>query len=112
MAFKSVRVSDISGAEGKDEDFVTVVVRQHPKLDEPVQFDALPDEIKNLKGAGDLVQLEIRNGETRNVVVTLAEFNKLSPNIAEVLANADGLRGRRKGFRPSAAAPAAPAEGN
>ena len=101
MAFRSVRVSDISGAEGKDEDFVTVVVRQHPNLDEAVQFDALPKEISGLKGAGDLVQLEIRNGDTRNLVVTLAEFNKLAPNIAEVLANADGLRGRRKGFRPN-----------
>jgi hypothetical protein len=101
MAFRSVRVSDISGAEGKDEDFVTVVVRQHPNLEEPVQFDALPKEISGLKGAGDLVQLEIRNGETRSLVVTLAEFNKLAPNIAEVLAKADGLRGRRKGFRPN-----------
>jgi hypothetical protein len=101
MAFRSVRVSDISGAEGKDDEFVTVIVRQHPGLEEPVQFDALPKEISGLKGAGDLVQLEIRNGETRNLVVTLAEFNKLAPNIAEVLANADGLRGRRKGFRPN-----------
>jgi hypothetical protein len=101
VAFRSVRVSDISGVEGKDEDFVTVIVRQHPALDEPVQFDALPKEIAGLKGAGDLVQLEIRNGDTRNLVVTLAEFNKLAPNIAEVLANADGLRGRRKGFRPN-----------
>lgn len=100
MAFKSVRVSDISGTEGDDEDFVTVVVRRHPKLEEPVQFDALPDEIKGLKSAGDLVVLEVKNGETRQIVVTLAEFNKLSPNIDAVLANADGLKGRRKGFRP------------
>ncbi len=100
MAFKSVRVSDISGVEGTDEEFVTVVVRQHPDLEEPVQFDALPKEVAGLKSAGDLVQLEIRNGDTRNLVVTLADFNKLSPRIDEVLANADGLRGRRKGFRP------------
>jgi hypothetical protein len=103
LAFKSVRVSDISGTEGSDEDFVTVIVRRHPELDEPVQFDALPDEIKGIKSAGDLVVLEIKNGETRQVVVTLAEFNKLSPNIKDIIANADGLRGRRKGFRPSAA---------
>lgn len=103
MAFKSVRVSDISGTEGSDEDFVTVIVRKHPELDEAVQFDALPDEIKGIKSAGDLVVLEIKNGDTRQVVVTLAEFNKIAPNIKEIIANADGLRGRRKGFRPSAA---------
>jgi len=106
LAFKSVRVSDISGTEGSDEDFVTVVVRKHPELTEPVQFDALPDEIKGIKGAGDLVVLEIKNGDTRQVVVTLAEFNKISPNIKEVLLQADGLRGRRKGYKP----PTAPAQ--
>ena len=102
MAFKSIRVSDLTGAEGNDEDFVTVVVRRHPELEEAVQFDALPDEIKSLKGLKDLVVLELRNGETEQVVTTLAEFNKLAPNIKEVLENADGLRGRRKGFRPTA----------
>ncbi|MEA9985678.1 hypothetical protein [Subtercola sp. RTI3] len=93
-------MSDISGVEGVDEDFVTVIVRKHPKLEEPVQFDALPDEIKSLKSAGDLVVLEIKNGETKQVVVTLAEFNKIAPNIDAILENADGLKGRRKGFRP------------
>ncbi|MEU2204238.1 hypothetical protein AB0P19_07105 [Microbacterium oleivorans] len=101
MAFKSIRVSDLTGAEGDDKDFVTVVVRQHPELDEPVQFDALPAELKSLKGLNDLVVLELRNGETTQVVTTKTEFNKLSENIGEVLKNADGLRGRRKGFRPS-----------
>lgn len=102
MAYRSVRVSDLSGKEGRDEDFVTVVVRRHPALDEPVQFDALPDELKGLKGAGNLVVVEIKNGETQQLVVTLDDFNKLSPKINDVLKNADGLRGRRKGFRPSA----------
>lgn len=101
MAFKSIRVSDLTGAEGDDKDFVTVVVRQHPELEEAVQFDALPAELTSIKGIKDLVVLELRNGETTQVVTTLAEFNKLSPNIKEVLENADGLRGRRKGFRPS-----------
>lgn len=100
MAFKSVRVSDLSGAEGNDEDFVTLVVRRHPKLEEPVQIDVLPDEIKGLKNAGNLVVLEVRNGDTTQVVVTENEFNKLAPNMDEVLANADGLRGRRRNYRP------------
>lgn len=102
MAFKSIRVSDLTGVEGDDADFVTVVVRKHPELSEPVQFDALPDELKGLKSLKELVVLELRNGETQQLVTTLAEFNKLAPNIKEVLENADGLRGRRKGFRPNA----------
>jgi hypothetical protein len=94
-------VSDLSGKEGSDDQFVTVVVRRHPALEGPVQFDALPDELKGLKSAGNLVVVEIKNGETEQLVVTLDDFNKLSPKIADVLKNADGLRGRRKGFRPS-----------
>jgi hypothetical protein len=95
MAYRSVRVSDLSGKEDSDEKF------RHPQLDEPVQFDALPEEVSGLKDAGNLVALEIRNGDTQQIVVTLDEFNKLSPKINDVLKNADGLRGRRKGFRPS-----------
>lgn len=102
MAFKSIRVSDLTGAEGDDKDFVTVVVRQHPELEEAIQFDALPAELTALKGLKDLVVIELRNGETTQIVTTLAEFNKLSANIGDVLKNADGLRGRRKGYRPSA----------
>ena len=101
LAYRSVRVSDLSGKEDSDDKFVTVVVRKHPNLTEPLQFDALPEELKGLKSAGNLVQLEIRNGETTQIVITLDDFNKLSPNIADVLKNADGLRGRRKGFRPN-----------
>lgn len=102
MAYKSIRVSDLTGAEGEDEQFVTVVVRTHPELEEPIQFDALPEEMQGIKSIKDLVVLEIKNGETVQLVTTVAEFNKLSPTIGEVLKNADGLRGRRKGFRPSA----------
>lgn len=101
MAYRSVRVSDLTGKEDSDDKFVTVVVRSHPDLEEAVQFDALPDELKGLKSAGNLVQLEIRNGDNKQLVVTLEDFNKLSPKINDVLKTADGLRGRRKGFRPS-----------
>lgn len=101
MAFRSVRVSDLTGAEGKDEEFVTVVVRKHPAIEEAVVFDAKPDELKSLKSADQLVILEVKNGgEPKQIVTTLTEFNKLSPNIADVLKNAPGVRGRRPGFRP------------
>lgn len=101
MAFKSIRVSDLTGAEGEDSAFITVVVREYPGLDEPVQIDALPEELKSLKGIKDLVVLELKQGEsTQQLVTTREEFNKLSPNMQEVLDSADGLRGRRRGFRP------------
>lgn len=103
MAFRSVRISDLTGAEGKDEEFVTLAVRRYPGLTEAVQIDALPNEIKGLKSADQLVVLEVRNGgDPYQVVTTKSEFDKLAPNMAEVLANADGLRGRRKGYKPTA----------
>lgn len=102
MAYKSIRVSDLTGAEGEEKDFVSVVVRKHPALEEAVVFDAKPEELKGLKSAGDLVILEVKNGgDPVQVVTTIGEFNKLSPNIEEVLKNAPGVRGRRPGFRPT-----------
>ncbi|MEW1951087.1 hypothetical protein AB0280_17770 [Pseudarthrobacter sp902506025] len=102
MAWISRKVSDLTGKEGKEDAFTNVVVRVHPKLEEPVQFDALPEEVKGLTPLTDLVQLELRKGtEVKELIVTLEEFNKLSPKIEEVLDNADGLRGRRKNFRPN-----------
>ncbi|WKK71486.1 hypothetical protein Q0F99_19300 [Rathayibacter oskolensis] len=100
MGFRQIRVSDLTGAEATEDEIVTIIVRQHPDLDEPKQFDALPIEVKDLKPAANLVSLEIRNGETTEMVVTLAEFNKLAPNISATLENADGLKGRRKGYKP------------
>jgi hypothetical protein len=104
LAYRSVRVSDLTGKEDSDDKFVTLVVRKAPGLVEPVQLDVLPSEIAGLKGAGDLVVLEIKNGETTQLVVTLSEFKKLSPDIEAILAKADGLRGRRKGYKPASQA--------
>jgi hypothetical protein len=101
MAYRSVRVSDLTGKEDSDDKFVSLIVRRHPNLKEPVQLDVLPEEISSLKSAGDLVVLEVKNGETTQVVVTLNEFKKLAPDIDAILAKADSLRGRRKGFRPN-----------
>lgn len=104
MAWVSRKVSDLTGKEGKDDAFTNVVVRTHPNLDEPVQFDALPEELKGLTPLSDLVQLELRRGtEATELVVTLEEFNKLSPKIDKILEEADGLKGRRKNYRPGAA---------
>ena len=100
MAFKSVRVSDISGIELDDNQVVNVVVRDHPRVQEAKQFDASEEELKALKVVNNLVTLELRHadGSTQDVAVTAAEFAKLIPD--DKLAGFDGLRGRRKGFRP------------
>lgn len=102
MGYVSKRVSDLTGIEAPDSEFIELVVRQAPGLSEPVRLDVLPDEIKGLKSAGELVVLDVKNGETKQLIVPLAEWKKLSPKIDEIVANADGVRGRRKGFRPSA----------
>mgnify|MGYP006136871217 CR=1 FL=1 len=100
MAIRRVMISDLTGAEGDEKDFVTLTVRQHPKATEPKALDILPDEIKNLKSAGDLVVLEIgTNGDKQQLVVTVAEFRKLCPD--KTVQAARGTRGRRAGWSPT-----------
>lgn len=93
-------VSDISGQEADESQFTKLVVRSHPAITEPKQLDVLPSEVEGLKGAKDLVTLEIgNNGDRVEVVVSLADFRKLVKD--EVVKAAPGTRGRRKGFSPT-----------
>lgn len=99
MAIVQKMVSDLSGKEANESDFVTLTVREHPSTSEPKALDVLPDEIANLKDAGNIVVLEIaNNGDKKQLVVTLNEFRKLVPD--EVLDKARGTRGRRPGWTP------------
>lgn len=98
MAIVRRMVSDITGTEAAESEFVTLVIREHPSLTEPKAIDALPDEVSGLKSAGNLVTVEIDNGEKKTLVVTLADFRKLVPD--EVLATARPTRGRRPGYSP------------
>lgn len=100
MAIVQKMVSDITGTEGNESDFVVLTVREHPAVNEPKAFDVLPAEIESLKDAGDIVVLEISNGEKRQLVVKLADFRKLISDDKVVAAR--GTRGRRPGFSPSA----------
>lgn len=99
MAYVSKMVSDITGKEGDESDFVTLTVREHPAISEPKQLDILPEEIANMKDAGNIVVLEIKNGETKQLVVTLAEFRKIISD--EIVEKARGTRGRRPGYSPN-----------
>jgi hypothetical protein len=101
MAIVSRKVSDLSGEEGADPDFAQVIVRQHPKLDQPKALDVLVSELTQFKDIGDLVVLEVRmpDSSTREIYVRLAEFNKAAPNMEDVLQSARGTRGRVPGTR-------------
>lgn len=101
MAIVSRKVSDLSGQEAPDAEFAQVIVRQHPKLDQPKALDVLLSELDQFKDAGDLVVLEVRlpDSGTRELYVRLNDFNKVTPNMDDVLRAARGTRGRLPGSR-------------
>ena len=101
MAIVSRKVSDLSNQDGADHEFATVVVRQHPELDQPKALDVLASEVEAFKEIGDLVMIEVSlpTGHTKNIAMKLADFNKLAPNMGEILKNARGTRGRLPGTR-------------
>lgn len=99
MARKVVLVSDITGTEADESEFIKVVVRSHPAVSDPKSLDVINGELDKLKGANNLVVLEIgSNGDKTELVVTHADFKKLVPD--DIVKNAQGTRGRRKGFSP------------
>jgi hypothetical protein len=94
-------VSDLTGKEANEDKFIELVVREAPGLAQPVRLDVLPEEVKNLKSAGEYVLLEVKNnGSSEQLIVSVDEFKKLAPKMDEILANAPGLRGRKPGFKP------------
>ncbi|NEA56384.1 hypothetical protein G3I60_20100 [Streptomyces sp. SID13666] len=101
MAIVSRKVSDLSGQEGTDAEFATVVVRQHPSIDQPKALDVLAIEAEQFKEIGDLVVIEVTmpNGSRKDVAMKRADFDKLAPNMDEVLKAARGTRGRVPGTR-------------
>ncbi|HEX8859857.1 MAG TPA: hypothetical protein VGC06_12355 [Actinomycetes bacterium] len=84
MGTKVIHVSDISGREGIGEELGRLVVHQHPEFQQvPIELDVLPEEIKSLEAATQLVVLEYfapgaRRGE--RLTVTLEDFNRLAPD--------------------------------
>ena len=95
MARKVVLVSDLTGAEADESEFISLIVRQHPAIESPKQLDVLPKEVNGLKSIKDLVVIELKNSETKEIVMTLAEFRKLCPD--EVVEAASSTRGRKVG---------------
>ncbi|WP_064256362.1 hypothetical protein [Rhodococcus sp. HS-D2] len=101
MGLVSRRISDVSGEELNELTYVNIVVKGHSKLGEAKQIDVSEAEAKSIKLVSGLVELEIRpSGQAaRTVFATEAELAKVVP--IEVLERADGVRGRRKGYRPT-----------
>ena len=101
MAIVSRKVSDLSGQEAADTEFATVIVRQHPNIDQPKALDVLTTEVEQFKEIGDLVMLEVQmpDGNKREVAMRLADFNKLAPDMDAVIKAARGTRGRLPGTR-------------
>ena len=96
MALVSRMVSDVTGKEAPEEEFVQLVVRRHPGIDSPVALDVLPDEVANLKMTGEVVILELKTGtETKNIVVNVTEFRKVVPD--KIVKSGRKVRGRRPG---------------
>jgi hypothetical protein len=90
MGTRIVRVSDISGREGTQDELGRLVIHQHPEFQQvPVTLDVLPEEIKELEPATQLVVLEYfapgsRRGQ--RLTVTLEDFNRLAPEGVEMKA--------------------------
>jgi len=104
MAYVTRRVSDLSGTEGAESDFASLTVRRYPGLEKPVQLDVTPDEVKKLKDNEDVVIVEYkRPGDHESDLYYLLrnDFDALAPkdNMAELLGQARGTRGRRPGTK-------------
>jgi hypothetical protein len=88
MGTKVIHVSDISGREGTREEMGRLVIHQHPDFQQvPITLDVLPEEIKSLEAATQLVVLEYfapgsRRGE--RLTVTLDDFNRLAPEGTDI----------------------------
>jgi len=90
-------VSDLTGATAPDDQFGTMLVVKHPKLDRVVQLDVLPHEVAGLETEEDLVILEVRlpGQDAKRIVVSLDSFNSLSDDLDDALAKAPSPRGRQ-----------------
>jgi hypothetical protein len=120
MGTKVIHVSDISGREGTDEELGRLVVHQHPDFHQgPIALDVLPEEIKALEAATQLVVLEYfapgaRRGE--RLTVTLEDFTRLAPEgtdmkalLFQALIDQQGRRSAKPGRAAEPAAPVASA---
>jgi hypothetical protein len=96
MGERTVRFSDLSGQMADAAELASVIVTEHPELEQPVRLEAMPAELEPLKKlAIRAVALEVRfpgdEEEPTRYVVTENNFAKLATDrpMAEVLASAE-----------------------
>jgi hypothetical protein len=112
VATKTIKVSDLSGAEiGGDENLARIVVEEHPDYSEPVTLEVLAEEVEDrLPLEQNFVRVtyypsEASGGEERTIVLSLEEFNNLSTDSDMETILSDAYReqqereGRRRGRR-------------
>ncbi len=118
MATKTIKVSDLSGDEIRNEEqLARVVIEEHPDLTESVTLEVLPAEVENALPEeqnyvrGTYYPSPESGGVIRSFVMPVSDFNNLSQreDMITVLQNAlreqqqeeqaDRRRGRRGGRR-------------
>src|SRR4051794_3755320 len=101
MAFRQIRISDLTGDVIADDNVVEVTIRSHPDLEDAKRFDSQPSELRDLKAMEGLVELELRTptGTTGTMYLLKEDFDAVIP--PEKVKGFDSTRGRRTGYRPN-----------
>src|SRR3712207_7464559 len=97
MATKTIKVSDLSGKEIRNEEqLARVVIEEHPDLTESVTLEVLPAEVENALPEeqnyvrGTYYPSPESGGVIRSFIMAVEDFNNLSQreDMATVLQNA------------------------
>jgi hypothetical protein len=93
VAVKQVRVSDLSGRQAGEDQFVKLIVHEHPQYQGPITLDVLPEELGELPDSEQYVSIEViepgeRSGQ--RALLSVDSFNKLaaSGDMPTILMNA------------------------
>src|SRR5215213_6126510 len=85
MATKTIKVSDLTGAEiGGEENLARIVVEEHPELPDSVTLEVLPQEVEDvIPQEQNYVRLTYfpptETGSTqKSFILSVEEFNNLS----------------------------------
>jgi hypothetical protein len=81
VAVKQVRVSDLSGRQATEEQFVKLIVHEHPQYQGPITLDVLPEELGELPDSDQYVSIEvIQPGERsgQRALLSVERFNQLA----------------------------------
>jgi hypothetical protein len=97
LAEITIKASDLTGKRGEVDEFGRLVVHDYPGIASAKQLDVLPDEVKDLKGTSDVVEVTYYppgSKDGQRIIVARNELDQLHDNMAELLQNAKATRGR------------------